>query len=82
MPMVSTHTHPLFDGTQTSLGPLKLGATYLGVALVWIAGCFAIATIEVPLPSFLSIILLSIEIDLELLPRVHELAMCPLSRYE
>ena len=23
-----------FDGTQTSLGPLKLGATYLGIALV------------------------------------------------
>ena len=31
--MVPTHIHPLFDGTQTSLGPLKLGATYLGNAL-------------------------------------------------
>jgi hypothetical protein len=33
------------------------------------------------LPSFLSIISSSIEIGLELLPRVHELAMCPLSRH-
>ena len=32
MPMIPTINHPLFDGTQTSLGPLKLGATYLGVA--------------------------------------------------
>jgi hypothetical protein len=47
MPMVPTNNHPLFDGTQTSLGPLKLGATYLGKALVWVAGCFTIATIEV-----------------------------------
>ena len=34
MPMVPTNNHPLFDGTQTILGPLKLGATYLGIALV------------------------------------------------
>ena len=70
MPMVPTNNHPLFDGTQTSLGPLKLGTTYLGIALVWVVGCFAIATIEVPPPSFLSILWLSIEIVLELLPRV------------
>ena len=31
-PMVPTHIHPLFDGTQTCLSPLKLGATYLGIA--------------------------------------------------
>ena len=49
MPMAPTVNHPLFDGTQIILGPLKLGATYLGNALVWVAGCFAIATIEVPL---------------------------------
>jgi len=60
--MVPTHIHPRFDGTQTRLGPLKLGATYLANALVWIAGYFAIATNEVPLPSFLSTILSSIEI--------------------
>ena len=30
-----TYTHSsTFYGTQTSLGPLKLGATYLGIALV------------------------------------------------
>ena len=29
MTMVPTINHSLFDGTQTSLGPLKLGATYL-----------------------------------------------------
>jgi hypothetical protein len=63
--MVPTIIHPLFDGTQTSLGPLKLGATYLGKAFVWIAGCFAIVTIEVPLPSFLSILVLSKEMGLE-----------------
>jgi hypothetical protein len=34
MPMVPTHNYSLFDGTQTSLGPLKLGATYLSIALV------------------------------------------------
>ena len=72
MLIVPTHNHPLFDGTQTSLGPLKLGATYLGVALVWIGGCFAITTIEVPSPSFLSTLLSSIEMGLELLPRGHE----------
>jgi hypothetical protein len=32
--MVSTNNHPLFYGTQIYLGPLKLGATYLGIALV------------------------------------------------
>jgi hypothetical protein len=32
--MVPTHIHPLFYVTQTSLGPLKLGATYLGIDLV------------------------------------------------
>jgi hypothetical protein len=32
--MVPTNNHPLFDGTQTSLGSFKLGATYLGKALV------------------------------------------------
>jgi hypothetical protein len=64
------------------LGPLKLGATYLGIALVWIAGCFAIATNEVPLPFFLSIESLSIEMGLGVLPREHECAMCPLSRHE
>ena len=69
--MVPTHIHPHFDGTQTRLGPLKLGATYLGNALVWIAGYFIIATNEVPLPSFLSTILSSIEIGLESLPRGH-----------
>ena len=62
MPMVPTNNHPLFDGTQTSLGPLKLGATYLGIALVWVEEYFAITTNEVPLPSFLSIESLSIEI--------------------
>ena len=62
MLMVPTHIHPLFDGTQTSLGPLKLGATYLGKTLVWIAGYFTIENIEAPLPSFLSTILSSIEI--------------------
>jgi hypothetical protein len=82
MPMVPTINHPLFDGTQTSLDPLKLGATYLDIALVWIAGCFAIATNEVPLPSFLSTSLSIIEIALEVLPRRHELAMCPFFRYE
>jgi hypothetical protein len=70
--MVPTNNHPLFDGTQTSLGPLKLGATYLGKALVWVAGCFAIPPNEVPLPSFLSMLVLLIEIGLELLPRGHE----------
>ena len=30
--MVPRIIYPLFDGTQTSLGPLKLGATYLGIA--------------------------------------------------
>jgi hypothetical protein len=70
--MVPTNNHPLFDGTQTSLGPLKLGATYLGKALVWIVGCFAIATIEVPLPTFLSTLVSSIEIGLDVLPRGHE----------
>jgi hypothetical protein len=63
--MVPTIIHPLFDGTQTSLGPLKLGATYLGKAFVWIAVCFAIITIEVPLSSFLSILVLSKEMGLE-----------------
>ena len=82
MPMVPTNNHPLFDGTQTSLGPLKLGATYLGIALVWVAECFAVATNDVPLPSFLSIESSSIEIGLGELPRGHEWAMCPLSRYE
>ena len=82
MPMVPTINHPSFDGTQTSLGPLKLGATYLGIALVCVAGCFAIATNEVPLPSFLSILLSIIEIGLEILTREHELAMCPLSWHE
>jgi hypothetical protein len=82
MPMVPTINHPLFDGTQTSLGPLKLGVTYLGIALVWIAGCFVIATNEVPLPCFLSIESLSIEMGLGVLPSGYELAMCPLSRYE
>ena len=72
MPMVPTINHPLFDGTQTSLGPLKLGATYLDKALVWVAECFAIATDEVPLSSFLSTRLSSIEMGLELLPRGHE----------
>jgi hypothetical protein len=81
MPMVP-HFHPLFDGIQTSLGPLKLGATYLGIALVWIAGCFTIATKEVPSPSFLRTILSSIELGLELLPRGPECTMCPLSRHE
>jgi hypothetical protein len=71
MPMVPTNNHPLFDGTQTSLGPLKLGATYLGKALVWIAGCFAIVTIEVPLSSFLSILVSSIELGLEFSPKGH-----------
>ena len=47
MPLVPTHIHPHFDGTQTRLGPLKLGATYLANALVWIAGYFAIANNEV-----------------------------------
>jgi hypothetical protein len=55
MPMVPTHNYSLFDGTQTSLGPLKLGATYLSIALVWVVRYFAIATNEVPLLSFLSI---------------------------
>jgi hypothetical protein len=64
--MVPTRIHPLFDGTQTSLGPLKLGATYLGIALVWVAGCFAIVIIEVTFPSFLCTILSSIEMVLEL----------------
>ena len=64
MPMVPTINHSLFDGTQIILGPLKLGATYLGIALVWIAGRFAIATNEVPLPTFLSIESSSIEIGL------------------
>ena len=80
--MVPTNIHPLFYGTQTSLGPLKLGATYLGKDLVWVAGCFAIATNEVPLLSFLSIESSLIEIDLGVLPRGHECAMCPLSRHE
>ena len=72
MPMVPTNNHPLFDGTQTSLGPLKLGATYLGIALVWVAGCFAIAIIEVPFSSFLSIESSLIEIGLGVLPRGHK----------
>ena len=38
--MVPTNDHPLFDGTQTSLGPPMLDATYLGIALVWIAEYF------------------------------------------
>ena len=46
------------------------------------SGMFAIATIEVPLPSFLSIESSLIEIGLGVLPRGHEFAMCPLSRYE
>jgi hypothetical protein len=70
--MVPTIIHPLFDGTQTSLGPLKLGAIHLGIALVWVAGCFTIATIEVPFTSFLSILVLSNELGLEVLPRGHE----------
>jgi hypothetical protein len=37
MPMVPTINHPPFDGIQTSLSPLKLGATYLGIALAWVA---------------------------------------------
>ena len=82
MPMVPTHIHPLFDSTQTSLCPLKLGATYLGMALVWIARCFAIATIEAPSPSFLSIESSLIEMGLGVLPRGHELVMCPLSWHE
>ena len=32
--MVPTNDHSPFDGTQTSLGPLMLDATYLGIALV------------------------------------------------
>ena len=73
MPLVPTYIHPRFDGTQTRLGPLKLGATYLGNALVWIAGCFAIATEEIPLLSlFLSIVFALIEIGLGSLPRGHE----------
>ena len=72
MSLVPTHIYPRFDGTQTRLGPLKLGAIYFGNALVWIAGCFVIATNEVPLTSFLSIIFASIEIGLELLPKGHE----------
>ena len=71
MPMVPTNNHPLFDGTQTILGPLKLGATYLGNALVWVARYFTIATNDVPLPSFLSIDSSSIEMGLEVLPRGH-----------
>ena len=43
MLMVPTINHSLFDGTQTSMGPLKLRATYLGNALVCVVGCFAIA---------------------------------------
>ena len=81
MPMIPTNIHPLFDGTKTSLGPLKLGATYLGIALVWIVLCFAITTIEVLLPSFLSKESPSIKIGLEVLPRGHECAMYPLSRH-
>jgi len=77
--MVPTINHPLFNGTQTSLGLLKLGATYLGITLVWVARCFAIVIKEVQLPSFLSTLLSTIEIGLELLPRGHELAMCPLT---
>ena len=73
MSLVPTLIYPRFDGTQTRLGPLKLVATYFGKALVWITGCFAIVTNEVPLPSFLSIIFASIEISLELLPKGHEL---------
>jgi hypothetical protein len=80
--VVLTYIHPLFDGTQTSLGPLKLGATYLDKALEWVARCFAIATIEVPFTFFVSILVSSIEIGLELLPRGHECAMCSLSRHE
>jgi hypothetical protein len=72
MLMVPTNNHPLFDGTQISLGPLKLGSTYLGKALVWVAGCFAILTNEVPLPSFLSMLVSLIELGLKLLPREHE----------
>ena len=73
MPLVPTYIHPRFDGTQTRLGPLKLGATYLGNALVWIAGCFAIATEEVPLLSlFLSIVFALIQIGLGSLPRGYE----------
>ena len=75
--MVPTHNHPLFDGTQTSLSPLKLGATFLGKALVWVAGCFAIATNEVPLPSFLSIESSLIEIGLGVLPRGHDVPCVP-----
>ena len=45
MLMVPTNNHLFFDGTQTTLDPLKLGATYLGKALVWVAGCLAIATV-------------------------------------
>ena len=71
MSLVPTHIYPRFDGTQTRLGPLKLGATYLGNALAWIAECFAIATNEVPLPSFLITILSTIEICLESLHRGH-----------
>ena len=81
MSMIPTNNHSLFDGTQTSFSPLKLGATYLGIALVWMVGCFTIATNEVPLPSFLSIESSSTEIGLGVLPRGHEYAMCPLSRY-
>ena len=72
MPLVPTYIHPRFESTQTRLGPLKLGATYLGNALVWIEGCFAIAINEVSLPSFQSIIFASIEIGLKSLPRGHE----------
>ena len=40
--MVPTNDHLLFDGTQTSLGPLILDATYLGIVLVWIVEFFSI----------------------------------------
>jgi hypothetical protein len=73
--MIPTYIHRLFDGTKTSLGPLKLGATYLGIALVSVAGCFAIATNEVPLPSFLSIESSLTEMGLGVLPRGHKFAM-------
>jgi hypothetical protein len=43
---------------------------------------FAITTIEVSLPSFPSIEPSLIEIGLGVLPRGHELAICPLSRHE
>ena len=70
------------ESLDVGIAPMLEALDHVAGALHDVAGCFAIGTIEVPLPSFLSIESSLIEIGLGVLPRGHECAMCLLSRHE